>query len=347
VRVEEDGGNTSAMLPEVLVRPLSSRSQVRTGQASKASLVPTNYASLSFKAFQTVFKEPIYWILDKIKAKPFFVWPPKLVGDPAAWNHNLHCLYHRDRGHLTENCHKYKTHLEQLVADSHLSDYVDSNLIGYKARGTTADRSGASGSVRAGVIQVIHNPSCTSILPASFRSDIQKAAHLKRSFGILDSARLLSTSCLENLGSPTHRVVSFLDEDLIDVQMPHSDPIVITLRIGNYDVKRVLIDQGSFAEVMYKGLYEKLGLKEADLDDFSSAVFGFSGESTTPLGKTTLLVLAGPINLQTKFIVIHGSSPYNAIMGRDWLHRKRAILSTLHQKLRFPTKDGIMEVNGD
>ena len=129
--------------------------------------------------------------------------------------------------------------------------------------------------------------------------------------------------------------------------MPHSDPLVITLRIRNYDVKRVLIDQGSFAEVMYKGLYEKLGLKEADLDDFSSPVFGFSGESTTPLGKTTLPVLAGPINLQTEFIVIHGSSQYNVIIGRDWLHRMRAVLSTLHQKLRFPTKDGIMEVNGD
>ena len=129
--------------------------------------------------------------------------------------------------------------------------------------------------------------------------------------------------------------------------MPHSDPLVITFRIEDYDVKRVLVDQDSFTEVMYKGLYEKLGLKEADFDNFSSPVFGFSGESTTPLGKTTLPVLAGLINLQTEFIVIHGSSPYNAIMGRDWLHRMRAVPSTLHQKLRFPTEDGIMEVNDD
>ena len=172
VRVEEDGGNTSAMLPEVPVQPPSSRFQIRTGQASKASLVPTNYASPSFKAFQTVFKEPIYQILDKIKGEPFFVWPPKLIGDLVARNHNLHCLYHRDKGHLTENCHKYKTHLEQLVANGHLSDYFDSNLTEYKARGTTANRSETSGSALAGVIQVIHNPSYTSILPTCFRSDI-------------------------------------------------------------------------------------------------------------------------------------------------------------------------------
>jgi hypothetical protein len=142
-------------------------------------------------------------------------------------------------------------------------------------------------------------------------------------------------------------VISFSDSDLKDVQLPHNDPLVITLRIGNFDVQRVLIDQGSFAEVMYQDLYMKLGLGEAELSSFTSPIYGFSGEPTVPLGKTILLVLTGPINLQTEFIVVKASSPYNAIMGHDWLHRMRAIPSTLHQKLRFPTKDGIMELNGD
>jgi hypothetical protein len=138
-----------------------------------------------------------------------------------------------------------------------------------------------------------------------------------------------------------------LDSDLRDVQLPHNDPLVITLRIGNYDVKRVLIDQGSFSEVMYQGLYEKLGLGESDLTNFTSLVFGFLGESVIPGGKIPLPILAGLVNLQTEFIVIQALSPSNAIMGRDWLHKMKAVPSTLHQKLRFPTNDGIMEVNGD
>ena len=32
-------------------------------------------------------------------------------------------------------------------------------------------------------------------------------------------------------------------------------------------------------------------------------------------------------------------------MGRDWLHRMKVVPSTLHQKLRFPTKDGVQEVD--
>jgi hypothetical protein len=90
-----------------------------------------------------------------------------------------------------------------------------------------------------------------------------------------------------------------------------------------------------------------LGLEEANLANFTTPVFGFTGESTIPMGKTTLPILAGPISLQTEFIVVRGTSPYNAIVGRDWLHRMKAVPSTLHQKLRFPTEEGVMEINGD
>uniref|UniRef100_A0A2N9H5X7 Integrase catalytic domain-containing protein n=1 Tax=Fagus sylvatica TaxID=28930 RepID=A0A2N9H5X7_FAGSY len=322
VRVEEDGGSTNAVILEVPIPPApvpspSARSQGRMSQAPKISSSPTSYAPPSCKAFQTVFKEPIHRLLDKIKGKPFFMWPSKLIGDPA------------------------------LVTAEHLSDYVDSNPTGSKARGTGTNYSGTQGPAPAGVIHVIHNPVCTSVLPTSFRSDMQKASHLRRSYGIVDYAHLVSTSFSGASVSSAHQVVSFLDEDLADVQMPHNDPLVITLRFGDYDVQRVLVDQGSFAEIMYKGLYEKLGLKEADLANFTTPVFGFTGESTVPMGKTTLPVMAGLIRLQTEFIVIRGSSPYNAIVGRDWLHRMKAVPSTLHQKLRFPTEEGVMEVNGD
>uniref|UniRef100_A0A2N9H6S9 Uncharacterized protein n=1 Tax=Fagus sylvatica TaxID=28930 RepID=A0A2N9H6S9_FAGSY len=279
VRVEEDGGNTQCS---------------------------------GFRAFHTVFKEPIHRLLDKIKGKPFFVWPSKLIGDPAVRNQNLYCFYHRDKGHVTENCHKYKTLLEQLVAAGHLSDYVESTPTASKARGAGISRSGTQGPAPAGVIHVIHNPLCISVLPTSFRSDMQKASHLRRSYGIIDYAHFVSTSCSGTPVSSAHQVVSFSDEDLADVQMPHNDPLVITLRFGDYDVQRVLVDQGSFAEIMYKGLYEKLGLEEANLANFTTPVFGFTGESTIPMGKTTLPILAGPISLQTEFIVVRGTSPYNA-----------------------------------
>jgi hypothetical protein len=76
-------------------------------------------------AVYTTFKEPIYRLLPLIKDKPYFEWPPKLPGDPAARETKPYCNYHRERGHLTENCRAYRYHLEHLVKNGHLKQYVD------------------------------------------------------------------------------------------------------------------------------------------------------------------------------------------------------------------------------
>jgi hypothetical protein len=58
-------------------------------------------------------------------------------------------------------------------------------------------------------------------------------------------------------------------------------------------------------------------------------------------------VKAGTISSPTEFFVLKTFSPYNAILGRPWLHKMGAVPSTLHQRLRFPTPQGIMEIRGD
>ena len=50
-------------------------------------------------------------------------------------------------------------------------------------------------------------------------------------------------------------VMGFSDEDKIRTIQPHDDALIITLQIGGYDVRRVMVDQGSTAEIMYLNLY--------------------------------------------------------------------------------------------
>ena len=45
-------------------------------------------------------------------------------------------------------------------------------------------------------------------------------------------------------------LMSFFEEDKVGTIQPHDDALVITLRIGGYDVKRVLEDQGSRIDIM-------------------------------------------------------------------------------------------------
>ena len=56
-------------------------------------------------------------------------------------------------------------------------------------------------------------------------------------------------------------MLSFSDVDKYGTIQPHDDALVVTLRIGGYDVKRVMVDQGSAAEIMYPDLYKKVRLK--------------------------------------------------------------------------------------
>jgi hypothetical protein len=345
VRIEEDGHGTPPIQTVAQPKVTITKPAARTGNTAKNLPTPKKFVAPTFRAFETVFKEPIYKLLEKIKKEPFFVWPPKLLGNPALRDGKLYCTYHRDKGHMTENCHMLKVHMERLVSVGHLDRYINADLFDKKEPGQEVRQPHSSGTPSVGIIHVIHNPLCSAVSSASYRSKMQKAAHLRKSFSIADSVHLAPMYSVSR--GDMEQVISFSDSDLRDVQLPHNDSLVVTLRIGNYDVQRVLIDQGSFAEVMYQDLYEKLGLGEAELSSFTTPIFGFSGEPTMPLGKTMLPVLAGPINLQTEFIVVKASSPYNAIMGRDWLHRMKAIPSTLHQKLRFPTIDGVMELNGD
>lgn len=47
------------------------------------------------------------------------------------------------------------------------------------------------------------------------------------------------------------------------------------------------------------------------------------------------------------FIVVNAFFHYIAILGQPWIQAIGAVLSTLHMKIKFPTKDGITMVRGD
>ena len=49
--------------------------------------------------------------------------------------------------------------------------------------------------------------------------------------------------------------LGFSDEDKAGTIQSHDDALVVTLRIGGYDVRWVLVDQGSAVEIMYPDLY--------------------------------------------------------------------------------------------
>ena len=125
-------------------------------------------------------------------------------------------------------------------------------------------------------------------------------------------------------------VLGFSADDKIRTIQPHDDILVVTLRIGGYDVKRVLVDQGSVVKIMNPDLYKGLSLKPEDLTAYASPLVSFEGKTVTPKGQIRLLIQTGSNVVEVDFIVVDAYSPYTAIVARPWLHALEVVSSTLH-----------------
>ena len=64
--------------------------------------------------------------------------------------------------------------------------------------------------------------------------------------------------------------------------------LLITLRIGGSKVKRVMVDGGSIAEIMYPDLYKGLKLKLENLIPYGSPLMSFDGKLVIPKGMIRL-----------------------------------------------------------
>ena len=121
--------------------------------------------------------------------------------------------------------------------------------------------------------------------------------------------------------------ISFDEEDG-DKEADHHDGLVVSLTVSNCLMKRVLIDNGSSANIMFRNALESMGLQEDVIIKKATTLYGFNDEPARTLGEITLPTCAKGVNLQTKFSVVDCPSTYNIIIGTLWIHKMRVVPST-------------------
>ena len=144
----------------------------------------------------------------------------------------------------------------------------------------------------------------------------------------------------------TQPTLGFSYEDKAGNIQPHDDALVVTLKIGGYDVRRMLVDQGSAVEIMYHNLYNGLNLKPKDLMAYESPLVSFEGKTVIPKGQIRLPIQTDSEVVEVDFIVVDSYSPYTAIVVRPWLHALGALSSTLHQKVKYLSKGLVKKILG-
>ena len=74
-------------------------------------------------------------------------------------------------------------------------------------------------------------------------------------------------------------VITFSENDLQGVQASHNDAVVVSSTIAKYDVKRILVDNGSSTNVLFYAVFSRMDLSRYRLHEVSSPLIGFTGDS--------------------------------------------------------------------
>ncbi|GAV82254.1 hypothetical protein CFOL_v3_25706, partial [Cephalotus follicularis] len=213
--------------------------------------------------------------------------------------------YHRDHGHDTEECRQLKNQIEDLIRKGHLRKYVDRETPRGRReqRREEAPRRGEEPQQKPR--DVIHTIS-GGVASGGDHKNARKA-YGRQSLAV---QQVHHNKRLRTGGDD--EVICFSEVDYEGVRLPHDDPVVVTLMVELFTTKRILIDSGSSADILYKHAFDQL-----------------------------------KIPVQITFLVIDRPSPYNAIIGHPGLNLMEVIVSTRHLLMKFPTRFGVGETRGD
>ncbi|XP_048489823.2 uncharacterized protein LOC125491781 [Beta vulgaris subsp. vulgaris] len=264
-------------------------------------------------------------------------WPFRNEKSTAHRDKSKWCEFHGDHGHHTDECVALRREVSHLLKQGYLKD-----LLTEKGKQTVSKdgdrRQPPSSPPHVKVINVISGGSDICGLTYS-------AAKRHARDGLNQDAvpkELRHPRDIELEAMP----ITFDDADLGDDRDIHHDGLVISLTVSNCLLKRVLVVQWQFSKHPDEGALEDMGIDERRHPQIYRPC-RIQRRIQAHHGRSDLPTFAKGVNMPTKFYVIDCPSSYNVILGRPWIHSMKAVPSSFHQSLKFPTKWGVQEIKGD
>ncbi|GKU90472.1 hypothetical protein SLEP1_g4462 [Rubroshorea leprosula] len=136
-----------------------------------------------------------------------------------------------------------------------------------------------------------------------------------------------------------------------DIMMPHADPFVATVHIGNHNVNKVFINTGSSPDILYWSCFQKMQLNPSSLQKYEGPIYGFNNQPVPVEGVITLPIYVGLEPhfrmASITFLVVKMESAFNAILGRATLCELKVVISQPHLCMKFSTPQGVGVLKGN
>ena len=283
-------------------------------------------------------------VLREVRNEQFLRWPIQMKSDPTTRDNSKYCEFHRDYGHRTDDCIQLKREIEYLIRCGYLRRFISpvnqpqnqfhNQALAQKPppppRQTTTQHQQPLGEIH--------------VISGGFAGGGESSSARKAHLHNIRSAKIgeiQAVSKLPRLDSS----ITFSDLDLEGCQHPHDDPLVVRAIVANKTIHRVLVDNGSSADIIFASAFDKMGIGREKLEPVNTHLRGFSDEKVLPLGSIQLVLTLGepPCQATTtaRFLIVDALSAYNMLLGRPSLNAIKAIPSAYHMMIKFPTVHGV------
>ena len=150
----------------------------------------------------------------------------------------------------------------------------------------------------------------------------------------------------------TNSIISFSNLDFKGTDQNLHDPIVISIVAGNYIDRKVLVNHGSSADILYASTLQKMQILESSLSPCNGDLVGFSRKQFNVLGviklRTTFETEPNIKTTVVQYLVIDSQALYHMILGRPSLNTLEAMVSTPYLAQKFlilATEVGVVFAN--
>ena len=101
------------------------------------------------------------------------------------------------------------------------------------------------------------------------------------------------TGVVPKMSRIDNAIIGFSEEDAQCLHHPHDDAFVVSIRIGDYNTYRILVDNGSSTDILYYPAFQQMQIDRDCLIPTNASLVGFGGTKVYPLGVVTLPVTIG------------------------------------------------------
>ncbi|XP_026459292.1 uncharacterized protein LOC113359949 [Papaver somniferum] len=197
-------------------------------------------------------------------------------------NHPEFFHYHQYRGNLTNNCREVKDIVQHIIRDGYLRYFVKQTT----PKPNVPDAPVHQVRIDRGTQFVCNTISQSATQGFDLGTGITSRIHKRDRTGkeIFSVEKTLPTEAW------MMQPITFSAKDVPMNGQAHGDPLVITLLIEKWGVKRILVDSGSSVEVLFYDTFKRMELSDDILIPSTYQIYGFNGTVTVPKGEVTLKI---------------------------------------------------------